>query len=120
MTQTWRIGTLTESTDPVTFDPIQVLEVVYDGPGRLKSVQATSVSAVEPGAQLVAVQSLELHLPAGTEGVAVDMRAICDACPEDPAMVGKVVRIKGQATRGQVTAARFPVEESAETITEGS
>jgi hypothetical protein len=86
----------------------------------LKSVQATSVSEREPASQPIAVSVLELHLPAGTTGVEVDMRAICDACPEDPGMVGKVVRIKGPGTRGQVTSFRVPVEESGEVIVEGS
>lgn len=122
MTQTWRIGYLIESTDPVTFDPIQVLDEVYEGPGRLKSVQATSVSEPVVAGQILAVQTLELHLPIGTTGIVADMRAVCVGSPpkEDPTMVGKVVRIKGQPTVGQVTAARFPVDESNEVIEVGS
>lgn len=120
MTQTWRIGYLIESTDPITFDPIQILDEVYEGPGRLKSVQATSVSEPVVAGQVLAVHTLELHLPVGTTGIIVDMRAVCVACPEDQAMVGRVVRIKGQPTVGQVTAARFPCEESNEVIEVGS
>lgn len=120
MTQTWRIGDLVEDSDPVTFDPIQVLDEVYEGPGRLKSVQATSVGEPVAGGQILAVQTLELHLPVGTTGITPDMRAVCVACPEDAGMVGKVVRIKGQPTTGQVTAARFSCEESGEVIEEGS
>lgn len=120
MTQTWRIGTLTEGSDPDTFDVAAEFDVVYDGPGRLKSVAATSVSEAEPGAQFVAVQTLELHLPVGTEGIDVDMRALCTACPEDAAQIGRVVRIKGRPTTGQVTAARFTVEATGEQIVEGS
>lgn len=127
MTQTWRIGELLESTDPETFDPIQTLDDAYfdaegnaGGPGRLKSVQATSVGEPVAGGQILAVQTLELHLPVGTTGITADMRAVCVACPEDAGMVGKVVRIKGQPTTGQVTSARYPVDESGEVIEEGS
>lgn len=119
MTQTWRIGVLTEDSDE-DFDVVSEFDVVYDGPGRLKSVAATAVSEAEPGAQFVAVQTLELHLPAGTEGIEVDMRALCTACPEDAAQVGRVVRIKGRPTTGQVTAARFTVEATGEQIVEES
>ena len=120
MTQTWRIGYLIESTDPGTFDPIQVLDEVYEGPGRLKSASASSVSEPVAAGQILAVQTLELHLPVGTTGIVADMRAVCVACPEDLTMVGKVVRIKGKPTVGQVTAARFPVDESNEVIEVGS
>lgn len=119
MTQTWRIGTLTEGTDPITNDPIQTLDVVYDGPGRFKAGVWTT-SEPEPGGQPIAQQSAELHLPSGTVGVEVDMRAVCDACPEDPALVGRVLRIKGRPAAGQTTAARFPVEDAGELIEEES
>lgn len=120
MTQTWRVGELVESTDPITFDPIQSFVAVYDGPGRLKSVQATSVSDREVGGQPVAMQVFELHLPSGTTGITPDMRAICDDSPEDASLVGRVVRVKGFPAAGQTTAARFSVEESGEVIEEGS
>lgn len=120
MTQTWQIGTLVEGEDPVTFDPLHELEVQYDGPGRLKVVQATTVSEREAASQLATVTALELHLPAGTTGVETDMRAVCVACPEDPSLVGFVVRVKGPGTRGQVTAFRVPVEASGEVLPVGS
>ena len=120
MTQTWRIGELVEVTDPVTFEVVQVLDAVYEGPGRFKFVQATAVSETVAGGQVVAEQVSELHLPVATTGLAIDMRAICDADPDDPSMVGRVVRLKGNPTGGQVTAQRWPVEESGEVIVEGS
>lgn len=119
MTQTWEIGTLMESTDPVTFDVTHVLDVVYDGPGRYRS-QTWTTSEPMPGKQLVSVQSEELHLPAGTSGITVDMRAVCTACPEDASLVGKVLRVKGRPSQGQVTSARFPVEDIDEWIEVGS
>lgn len=115
MTQTWRIGRVTESTDEF-LDPVQVFSVVYEGRGRLKSVQATTVREGAPASQLESAQVLELHLPVGTAGVEIDMRAVCVACPEDPSLVGRVVRVKGAPSAGQVTAARFSVVESGERI----
>jgi len=120
MTQTWRIGELVEVSDPVTFEVLQVLDDVYDGPARFKFVRATAVSESVAGGQFVAEQAAELHVPVGATGLSVDMRAVCDADPDDPSMVGRVVRLKGLPTGGQVTAQRWPVEESNEVIVEGS
>lgn len=119
MTQTWQVGFLDEDTDPVTFEVIQLFDAVYTGPGRYRS-QTWTTSEPMPGKQPVSVQSEELHLPAGTSGITVDMRAVCTACPEDASLVGKVLRIKGRPSQGQVTAARFPVEDIDERIEVGS
>lgn len=120
MTQTWRIGTLAEFTDEDTYEVVQDLDVVYEGPGRLKSVQATSVAEPVVGAQVLAVRALELHVPVDVAGIETDMRAVCVECPEDPTLVGVVVRVKGYPTGGQVTAARIPVEAANEAIEVGS
>lgn len=121
MTETWRVGTLevAEEPDPVSLDPITVFTDVYDGPGRFKAPR-TEVSERDAGGQIIASISAELHLPSGTTGIEIDMFAICDASPDDPSLVGRVVRIKGPGTAGQTTAARFTVEETGETIPEGS
>ena len=119
MTQTWRVGTLIEVTDPGTLDPVKVLDVAYVGRGRFKP-EGTSPAGEVAAGQLVTVQKPELHLPAGTTGVEVGMLAVCDACPEDPALVGMVVRIVSRPSRGQVTAARFAVELTGEVVEEGS
>lgn len=119
MTQTWRIGTLVEESPPPTYDPIQTLDVVYEGPARFKPEGTAPQSEVVAG-QVVTVQAPELHLPAGTTGVEVGMLAVCDVCPEDSSLVGLVVRVDSRPTRGQVTAARFKVVLSGEVLTEGS
>jgi hypothetical protein len=119
MTQSWRIGTLVEESPPPTYDPIQTFDVVYDGPGRFKPEGTVPESEVVAG-QVVTVQSPELHLPAGTVGVEPGMLAVCDACPEDPSLVGTVVRVGSRSSRGQVTAARFKVVLTGEVFTEGS
>jgi len=114
MTQAWQVGTLTESTDE-DFNTVQTLSAVYTGMGRLKS--STSTPAMEAvGGQFPAVQALELHLPSGTTGILKDMRAVCTACPEDAALVGRVVRISGLPASGQTTAERFPVESVNEVV----
>lgn len=116
MTQTWRIGTLSETTDPATFDVVKTVQpVVYTGRGRLKPSTTAGTNADAAG-QLVAIYSLELHLPVGTTGIERGMVAICDACPEDPSLVGRMVRIAGGPSQGQVTAARYPVDDSTESI----
>ena len=115
MTQTWRVGTLVEVTDPLTLDVTKTIQAVYAGPARFKvTVSIPSVEEV-PG-QAVAVQDQELHLPSGTSGIETGMVAVCDACPEDQSLVGRVLRIKGAPAAGQTTAARFPVEETGETV----
>lgn len=118
MTQTWRIGTLVEDTDPVTFDTIQTIDPVYDGIGRFKA--GGSVSEPTPGGQPIAQQSAELHVPSGTTGIEVDMVAVCDAAPDDPSLVGRVVRIKGRPAAGQTTSQRHPVGDEGLVISEGS
>lgn len=119
MSQTWRVGTVTETTDPDTYAVVKVLEAVYDGQARFKP-EGTVPRAREVGGQFVTLQEPELHLPAGTVGVEVGMYAVCDACPEDPALVGMVVRVASRPSRGQVTAARFRVELTGEQIEEES
>lgn len=119
MTETWRIGTITETTEPDTYDVVQVLDAVYDGPARYKP-EGTVPQVREAAGRLVTEQGPELHLPAGTSGVEIDMVAVCDACPDDASMVGMVVRIAGRPSRGQVTAARFKVTLTGEQLAEGS
>ena len=118
MTQTWRIGTLVEAEDPATFDTIQTIEAVYTGIARFKA--GTGASEPSPGGQPIAQQSAELHLPSGTPGIDVDMVAVCDACPEDASLVGRVVRIKGRPAAGQTTSNRYPVSDEGLVIVEGS
>jgi hypothetical protein len=120
MTETVRIGWLDEGTDPVTLDPIQTLDVVYDGRARVKFPSMNEVE-VDAGGQLIVKQDAELHLPSGTTGVTPDMRAVVDASTADAALVGRVFRVKGRPTAGQTTASRYACEETGETITaEGS
>lgn len=119
MTQVWRVGTVSVVTPPGTFDTVQVLNAVYDGPGRFKPEGTAPESLVVAG-QVMVLQAPELHLPAGTTGVEVGMFAVCDACPEDPALVGMVVKVESRPSRGQVTAARFRVSLTGEQIVEDS
>lgn len=124
MTETVRVGTLTETTDPDTLDPVQVFEPVY-GEGatapnaRMKFVTQT-IAERDAASQLVAVQTSEVHLPSGTLGITTDMRVIVDASTADAGLVGRVFRIKGFPHAGQTTAARFAVEETGEQIQEES
>lgn len=119
MTETVRVGVLDRQTDPDTFDVVQVLDVVYQGPARWKPA-STQPADREVASQYGPLGALEVHLPSGTEGVAPDMRVVVDASTADASLVGRVARIKGFPVAGQTTAARFPCEETGEQIEVGS
>jgi hypothetical protein len=119
MTETVRVGILTEDVDPETLDPINTLDVEYDGPARV-SWKTYTVQQTTPGDQPAALSTPILSLPSGTLGVTVDMRVVVDASTADAAMVGRTFRIKGLPQSGQTTALRFPLEEAGEVIEETS
>lgn len=121
MTETVRIGTLTTEDEPdrETLDPIVTFDWVYTGPARMKFITQT-LSERDAAGQPIAIQSLELHVPSQTVGIVTDMYAVIDASTADTSLVGRVFRIKGLPQAGQTTAARFPVEETGETIPEES
>lgn len=117
MTETVRIGTLTITT--VDLDVVQDFDVAYTGPARL-SWSTYTVAQPEAAGQPVALSAPVLSIPSGTPGVTVDMRAVVDDSTADEGLIGRVFRIKALPQSGQTTAARYPVEESGETLEEGS
>jgi hypothetical protein len=78
--------------------------------GRMKYPTLT-VSEREQGAQVPAVQDVEIHVAVGaTPDVTVNVRWRCTASTSDSALVGREFRTKGEPQSGQVTAWRYPVE----------
>jgi hypothetical protein len=78
--------------------------------GRVKYPTLT-VSEREQGAQVPAVQDVEVHVAVGaTPNVAVNVLWRCTASTSDSALVGREFRTKGEPQSGQVTAWRYPVE----------
>lgn len=84
--------------------------VMYSGvPGRLRSPGAT-VSEREAGAQVHAVQDVQIHVPIGaTPNVVVNVLWRCTASAVNPSRVGRVFRTTGML-QGD-TADRYPVEQ---------
>ena len=104
-------GTFNESTGTYP----KVFESHYEGPNgdrraRVKFPTLT-VSERTPGGQTIAVQDVTLHLPVGfSSAVRVDDIVTVISSTDDPDLVGRTFRIKGNAQEGQVSAHRFPVE----------
>ena len=91
--------------------PVEGEIVLYsDIPGRLKFPTLT-VSDRETGTQLVAVQSVEVHVAVGAvPGVVTDDFVRVTASTSDSSLVGRVFRVAGEPQGGQTTAHRYPVE----------
>lgn len=85
--------------------------VVYSGvAGRVKFPTLT-VSEREQGAQVPAVQDVQVHVAVGaTPLVVVNTYWRVSASTADVSLVGRVFRTKGQPQAGAVTAHRYPVE----------
>lgn len=110
-TETLRAYTTTQVFDEETglYTPAEV--VLYSSvPGRVKYPQ-TAVSEKDQGAQIPAVQDVQIHVRVGaTPNVVVNVMWRVTASSADASLVGRVFRTKGEAPAGQVTAARYPVE----------
>jgi len=89
--------------------PVEVRTVHYDGPARVKFSSSVVSDAVAAG-QLVATQSVELHLPSGSV-VPVDASVEVTASSVDGSLVGRRFTVSGRPQAGQTTAARYPVKE---------
>jgi hypothetical protein len=80
-------------------------------PGRWKSPTLT-VREREQGAQVPAIQDLQIHVEVGaTPLVGVNAMWRVAGSTVDASLVGRVARTKGLPQAGQVTAWRYPVEE---------
>lgn len=85
--------------------------VIHDDvPGRVKYPSLT-VAEREQGAQVPAVQDLQIHVAVGaTPDAVVNTRWRVKSSTADADLVGSTFRTKGAPQGGQVTAHRYPVE----------
>jgi hypothetical protein len=101
--------------NPDTFQDEPTTTTVYpvdpaDGICRVKKggTQDTGKTAAD---QVFVESMYELHLPVlGSEDVRKDDVAEILTCPDDPALVGRKLRIVAGPASSQTTARRFPVE----------
>lgn len=113
------VGHVTEVTGPGYAVSKVLASVAYDGVARIKFPRS-SVNEPIVADQPVAFEGMELHLPAGTTGVEVDMWVVVESDQDDPGLAGRSFRIQGRPTAGAVTAARFVIEETGELVDVGS
>lgn len=83
--------------------------VVYSGPCRVKH-PSTGARDVEAGSQLLAVGSLEVHVPVGSAVFRPDDRITVTGCPTRPDQVGRVFIVIAPFDGSGTTAVRYRVE----------
>ena len=94
-----------ESKGEYTSTPVQV----YSGPCRIKH-PTTTAKDVDSGSQLLAVSSLEVHLPMTAEAVRVGDVVEITASETRAAMAGRRFTVAAPFDGSQTTALRFRVE----------
>lgn len=110
MSETVVVGKFTDGTDPVTLEPSRVLEQErYTGMGRIRW-NSREVSNSQATGSPVAMQEPYLSVPFGTARFFTGDEVECSASP-DPLLVGRRFKVSGNATAGQVSAYRYPLEE---------
>lgn len=110
-TETFKVFYVTNALDDSTGLETPTEVTVYASvTGRIKFPTLT-VSEREQGAQIPAVQDVQVHVAVGaTPNVAVGHVWRCTASTIDDSLVGREVRTKGLPQAGAVTAHRYPVE----------
>ena len=87
---------------------------VYDGPCRMQERGGYPRDITTAPDQPQLAINRELQLPVSTSGsVRAGDRVTITACPNDPAMVGRQMWLRGQPTKTDATARRFSLEEIA-------
>lgn len=111
MTETVTVGIYTDATDPDTGNPMRTLTTTrYTGSGRIRYGSRGVVNINAPG-QPATVQEPYLSVPVGSPRLIVGDDVEVSASVHDPLLSGRRYRIQGNASAGQVTAARYPLEE---------
>lgn len=112
MTDTWRcskggVRVFDDETGTWTDSPS---EVVYDGPGRLRDIDADS-PRIETQGETTVTARLRLSLPVATSGaVRIDDVLECTGSTQDASLVGTKVRVSDLHLQTHSTARRFSVE----------
>lgn len=111
MSETVTVGRWENQRLPGSLDPVLTLvETYYEGIARVKFPYATSLSKVAAGQQLVET-SIVVSLPSGSRVVPTGALVRVDSSSSDVSLVGRMLRVDGQAQAGQTTAHRYPVVE---------
>lgn len=111
MTEVFTFYTVTRGEDPVTLQPVDVEHVIAANvKGRLRITSSVWSDKAIAGQEPATMQR-EVHVPLGTAvvGPSVFVRVVSSTV--DPSIVGRVFRTGMRSGGGQVTAARYPVEE---------
>lgn len=110
MLSTWTCLRTVETFDNSTGKTTVVVTTIYDGPGRLHSATAQAQREIEAGATIT-MHGTVLSLPVGAAPDArIGDEFVCVDSPDQPGLVGVLVRIKALPTGEQTTADRFGVE----------
>lgn len=110
MLSTWTCLRTVETFDNSTGQTVVEVTTVYDGPGRLHSATQQAQREIEAGAT-VTMHGTVLSLPVGAAPDArIGDEFVCVDAPDQPGIVGLLVRIKALPTGEQTTADRFGVE----------
>lgn len=111
-TETVRAGRVTDTTDPVTGDPVQTVAepFIYEGRARVK-YPGTAVSESSGTGQVVAEQSVIVKLPVGSPVVPEGSAFVVLTSDVDVSLVGRTYQVEGAPAAGMVTAHRYPVTE---------
>ncbi len=111
MTETVTVGRFERKRPAGSLDAVLTLvETFYSGPARVKFPSA-SAAVKSPAGQQIAETNVVVSLPANTDPVATGALVRVDSSTADPALVGRMFRVDGQAQAGQTTAHRYPVVE---------
>lgn len=110
-TETFDFFTEADGTDPVTLRPIIVEAAVTSGvAGRMRFTDTQGEDA-ESGGQFPVKARQEVHVGVGAVVALPGVMVRIVGSTADPSLVGRRFRISDRAQGGQVTAARYPVEE---------
>lgn len=113
MTETVKVVTRTEVSDPETHDVTPSDSApIYQGIARWVPAQTQSTESREVG-QLVTAQTPELHVPVSAAKLPIGAVAVITASTSDASLVGNEVTIGGRPEGGQTTAHRYAVNQEA-------
>lgn len=121
MSETITAGWLVDGTDPDTGEPTQTVKTpVYPAPGdtspdagkaRIRWATST-VSDAQGAGEPITTQEPVLSVPVGSPRLFDGMAVIVNASEVDDLLTGRVFTVQGSPASGQVTAARYLLEEA--------
>lgn len=99
--------------DPATQQDVEVSDLLFTTPGRVKVEGGLAVRDAEVGGRTSALVVRSWHIPVGSPVVPAGAVAICTAvhATSDPTLLGARLRIGGPAPGSQTTARRLEVTE---------